>query len=141
MKIKKISQQNKDQSGIFQSTFETQVQNNQRNKESFEPSENKLYDVFKEMDESSASVDYPKHTLSTRYCADMHGVQAQRIGDGIYKNPITEKEYDYGEGFNLDGVDYPAYSVSMQTSLYSLSKKLKELGFEKYSEQILALTK
>ena len=56
-------------------------------------------------------------------------------------DPITKKEYNFQQGFSMDGVDYPAYSVSMQTNLYSLAKKLKDLGFNKQANKILSLIK
>ena len=112
-----------------------------RNRALFEKAESdsdNLYDVFRGQDgESAASVSFPKGTLSTRYVPNMPGVQAKRISDQIYADPITNKVYDYNEGFSIGDVNFPAYSVSMQTSIYALSEKLKELGFKKESSEII----
>lgn len=105
--------------------------------------EPKLYGVFDEQEESASMPEYPKHTLSTRYVPNMPGVQAGRVPEkeGAFYNPITNKEYSYQEGFDVDGVTYPPYSVSMQTNLYSLAKSLKELGFHKEANKIFNLIK
>lgn len=105
--------------------------------------ERNLYNVFQGQEESSSMPEYPSNTLSTRYVPDKPGVMAGRIHgqEGGFYDPITKKEYNFQEGFDLSGVNYPAYSVSMQTDLYSLAEKLKEIGFEKYSSKILKLIK
>lgn len=55
--------------------------------------------------------------LSTRYSPDHAGVQAVRISDGVYQDPITGKVYNYSEGYTTDkGNVIPGTSVSNQTS-------------------------
>ena len=124
----------------FQENQKSIYENSSAQKRSDEP---KLYGVFEGQEESKSMPEYPSNTLSTRYVPDKPGVQAGRIPgqeSGFY-DPITNKEYNFQEGFELSGVNYPAYSVSMQTDLYSLAKKLKEMGFEKHSNKILKLIK
>ena len=109
----------------------------------FNQSERKIYDVFKGHEDSTVTPSYPAGTLSTRYVPNKPGVQAGRMPseEGGFYDPYTRQEYNFQAGFNMDGVEYPAYSVSMQTDLYSLAKKLKEMGFEKYSNKIFKLIK
>lgn len=142
--MNKKAQQNKDQSGILQTP--TAISERNRYTELFEkqrvegetPS---LYGVFKQSEESTLNVVYPKNTLSTRYAPDMPGVQARRVGDAHYQNPITGKDFNYGEGFSVGDTNYPAYDISMQTSLYSLAEKLNDEGLRKYAQRVLSLIK
>lgn len=55
-------------------------------------------------------------SLNTRYSPDLPGVSLIRESDGVYKDPITGKTYDYNRGFVLDdGTEYVGGSVSGQT--------------------------
>jgi hypothetical protein len=56
------------------------------------------------------------HGLSTRYSPDLLGVSMERVSDGVYRDPITNKQYDFNRGFVLDdGTQYPGGSISAQT--------------------------
>ena len=142
--MNKKAQQNKDQSGILQSPTGINERNRYRElfeKEKVEGEAPSLYGVFKESENSEVNIVYPKHTLSTRYAPDMPGVQARRVGDAHYQNPITGSDFNYGEGFSVGDVNYPAYDISMQTSLYSLANKLEAEGLNKYAKKVLNLIK
>lgn len=138
--MKKKSQQN---NGLLGGFYEQESKKYKDRAFEKEKEGSPLYDVFQDKEDSTAMPDYPKHTLSTRYVPNMPGVQAGRMPgqEGAFYNPITNKEYSFKEGFELDGVKYPAYSVSMQTNLYSLAKSLKDLGFKKEADRILNLIK
>lgn len=57
-------------------------------------------------------------SLSTRYSPDRVGVQAKRISDGVYQDPITNKIYDWNEGFTTEeGEIFDGSKVSLQTDL------------------------
>ena len=57
-------------------------------------------------------------SLSTRYSPDRVGVQARRVSDGVYQDPITNKKYDWNEGFTTDdGSKFFGGSVSLQTDI------------------------
>jgi hypothetical protein len=59
-------------------------------------------------------------SLSTRYSPDRVGVQARRVADGVYQDPITNKTYDWNEGFKTeDGENFSGGGVSLQTDIYS----------------------
>ena len=124
----------------FQDVERSKYENSSAQKPS---EESRLYGVFGDQKDSESMPSYPSNTLSTRYVPDKPGIQAGRLlgQEGGFYDPITNKEYNFQEGFSLSGTEYPAYSVSMQTDLYSLAKKLKEIGFEKYSNKILKLIK
>jgi hypothetical protein len=78
----------------------------------------KKYDTGPEHQKSNLKVDEVPRSLSTRYSPDRIGVQARRISDGVYQDPITNKIYDWNEGFTTeDGQDFPGGQVSLQTDL------------------------
>ncbi len=137
-----MNKKSQERTGLLSGYQESQKKINER---SIKPNQDssKLYGVFEDQKDSNSMPNYPKHTLSTRYVPGMPGVQAGRVAgqEGGFYNPITKKEYSFSEGFSMDGVDYPPYSVSMQTNLYSLAKTLKEIGFEKYADKIIKLIK
>lgn len=57
-------------------------------------------------------------SLSTRYSPDRVGVQVKRISDGVYQDPITNKIYDWNEGFTTEEGDvFNGHRVSLQTDL------------------------
>jgi hypothetical protein len=57
-------------------------------------------------------------SLSTRYSPDRVGVQARRVSDGVYQDPITNKKYDWNEGFTSDdGSKFFGGSVDLQTDI------------------------
>jgi hypothetical protein len=57
-------------------------------------------------------------SLSTRYSPDRVGVQARRVSDGVYQDPITNKTYDWNEGFTTDdGSKFSGGNVSLQTDI------------------------
>lgn len=57
-------------------------------------------------------------SLSTRYSPDRIGVQALRVSDGVRKDPITNKEYDWNEGFTTEsGEKFSGGSVALQTDI------------------------
>jgi len=59
-------------------------------------------------------------SLSTRYVPSKPGVQARRIADGVYQDPITNKTYDWNEGFKTEeGETFNGGRVSLQTDIFS----------------------
>lgn len=57
-------------------------------------------------------------SLSTRYSPDRIGVQARRVSDGVYQDPITNKTYDWNAGFTTeDGSKFSGGDVSLQTDI------------------------
>jgi hypothetical protein len=59
-------------------------------------------------------------SLSTRYVPDKPGISARRIADGVYQDPITNKTYDWNEGFKTeDGETFSGGGVSLQTDIFS----------------------
>lgn len=56
------------------------------------------------------------HALQSRYSPDLPGVSMERVEDGVYRDPVTNKTYDFHKGFVLDdGTTYAGGSVSAQT--------------------------
>lgn len=54
--------------------------------------------------------------LSTRYVPDAPGVQAVRIADGVYQDPITGKIYNYQAGYTTNkGNKVPGGGVEFQS--------------------------
>lgn len=54
--------------------------------------------------------------FNTRYSPDLPGVSLARVSDGVFKDPITGKTYDFNRGFVLDdGTEYVGGSVAGQT--------------------------
>ena len=65
------------------------------------------------------SVDRYSRSLSTRYSPDRVGVQAERVSDGVYRDPITKKVYNWNDGFKTEsGNEFYGGSVSLQTDLH-----------------------
>lgn len=55
-------------------------------------------------------------SLSTRHSPDLPGVSLERVSDGVFKDPVTKKTYDFNKGFVLsDGTEFSGGSVSAQT--------------------------
>lgn len=76
----------------------------------------KLYDTGPEHKKIDPSMELSSRSLSTRYSPDRVGVQARRISDGISQDPITNKVYDWNEGFTTDdGEVFNGGKVSLQT--------------------------
>ena len=68
--------------------------------------------------DSDLSVDDFSRSLSTRYSPDRVGVQARRVSDGVFQDPITNKVYDWNEGFKTeDGETFDGGRVSLQTDI------------------------
>lgn len=58
-------------------------------------------------------------TLSTRYSPDRVGIQARRIADGVIQDPLTNKTYDWNEGFTTEsGETFDGGSVELQTDFF-----------------------
>lgn len=83
--------------------------------------EDKLYGVgLPEHQDTDLSVKKVDRSLSTRYSPDHVGVQARRISDGVYQDPITNKVYDWNEGFKTeDGDVFSGGGISLQTDIYN----------------------
>ena len=80
-----------------------------------------LYGVFPEQSSADNTLEEPAPSLSTRYSPDRVGVQARRIGDGVYQDPYTNKIYDYNEGFKReDGETFSGGAVDNQTKLHPM---------------------
>ena len=59
-------------------------------------------------------------SLSTRYVPDKAGVQGRRISDGVMQDPVTNKIYDWNEGFKTeDGETFNGGAVSLQSDIIS----------------------
>lgn len=81
--------------------------------------ESELYGVgIPDHKDTDISVDRFSRSLSTRYSPDRVGVQARRISDGVSQDPITNKIYDWNEGFKTeDGETFSGGGVSLQTDI------------------------
>lgn len=78
----------------------------------------KLYDLSPEHPAIDKTVRYVSRSLSTRYSPDRPGVLARRVSDGIMQDPITNKVYDWNEGFKTEGgEDFPGGHVALQTDV------------------------
>ena len=96
-----------------------------------------LYNLNDLGGESNVPTEYVAPHLSTRYSPDRVGVQAQRIGDGVYQDPYTNKVYDYNEGFQTeDGRTFPGGAASLQSSMMRLANALDQKGFSKYANEV-----
>lgn len=96
-----------------------------------------LYNIAPEGDDSRVPTEYVAPHLSTRYSPDRVGVQAQRVSDGVYQDPYTNKVYDYNEGFRTeDGRSFPGGSASLQSSLMRAANLLDDTGFVKEASKI-----
>ena len=96
-----------------------------------------LYNIAPEGDDSRVPTEYVAPHLSTRYSPDRVGVQAQRVSDGVYQDPYTNKVYDYNEGFKTeDGRSFPGGSASLQSSLMRAANLLDNTGFTKEANKI-----
>lgn len=86
-------------------------------KDKYDPE--KRYNLNPPQEKSQVSFTPASRTLSTRYSPDHVGVMAKRISDGVYQDPITNKIYNWNEGFELeDGQTVPGGSISLQTDLF-----------------------
>lgn len=115
-----------DQHGIFQhfqsGVTEYSTRERHLSQRGGEQQERPLYNVGPEHETSYVPTEYVAPHLSTRYSPDHIGVQAQRVSDGVYKDPYTNKIYDYNEGFKTDsGVDFPGGSASLQSQMLSMA--------------------
>ena len=100
-------------------------------------SRDKLYGVGPEHEDSYVPTEYVAPSLSTRYSPDRVGVQAQRVSDGVYKDPYTNKVYDYNEGFTAEsGESYPGGSPALQSSLMHLANHLDGIGLIKEADYL-----
>lgn len=96
-----------------------------------------LYGVSPEGDDSRVPTEYVAPHLSTRYSPDRVGIQAMRVSDGVYKDPYTNKVYDYNEGFKTeDGRNFPGGSASLQSSLMRVANTLDAVGFVKEASKV-----
>jgi len=115
-----------DQHGIFQhfqsGVTEYATRERYLSQRGGETAERPLYNVGPEHEDSYVPTEHVAPHLSTRYSPDHVGVQAQRVSDGVYKDPYTNKIYDYNEGFKTDsGVDFPAGSASLQSQMMTMA--------------------
>jgi len=96
-----------------------------------------LYNIAPEGDDSRVPTEYVAPHLSTRYSPDRIGVQAQRVSDGVYQDPYTNKVYDYNEGFKTeDGRSFPGGSASLQSSLSRMASVLDAKGLSKEADRL-----
>jgi hypothetical protein len=96
-----------------------------------------LYNIAPEGAESRVPTEYVAPHLSTRYSPDRVGIQAQRLSDGVYQDPYTNKVYDYNEGFKTeDGRSFPGGSASLQSSLMRAANVLDTKGFSKEADRL-----
>ena len=101
-----------------------------------------LYGIGPEHEDSYMPDSEPAWHLSTRYSPDRVGVQAQRVSDGVFQDPYTNKVYDYNEGFKTeDGRQFPAGSASLQTSIMHLANHLDNKGLVKEADYLDSLLK
>jgi hypothetical protein len=79
----------------------------------------KLYGVgLPDHKKTDLSTDTFDRSLSTRYSPDRVGVQARRVSDGVSQDPVTNKIYDWNEGFKTeDGETFNGGGVSLQTDI------------------------
>ena len=130
-----------DQHGIFQhfqsNVTEYATRERHLSMRGGEHSEPKLYGVGPEHEDSSVPTEYVAPSLSTRYSPDHIGVQAQRVSDGVYKDPYTNKVYDYNEGFKTDsGIDYPGGHPALQSQMTSLGAKRESAILKKVAKNL-----
>ncbi len=77
-----------------------------------------LYDTGPEHEKADFTMEIADRSLSTRYSPDRVGVQARRIADGVYQDPITNKVYDWNDGFTTeDGEKFRGGRISLQSEL------------------------
>ncbi len=117
-----------DSHGIFQH-FQSDVANYSTREKvlsgrgSSEKQNESIYNLSPEHDDSYKPEDTLTPSLSTRYSPDRVGVQARRIGDGVYQDPYTNKVYDYNEGFKTEsGEEYSGGGVSLQSNIMRLGR-------------------
>lgn len=78
----------------------------------------KNYNLAPEHKKVEETLSPVSRSLSTRYSPDHVGVSARRISDGVYQDPITNKIYNWNEGFKTDDGDvFDGGSISLQTDL------------------------
>jgi hypothetical protein len=81
--------------------------------------EESLYNLSGESKKVEVELPKVQRSLSTRYSPDRVGVQAQRLGDGVVKDPYTGKEYNWKEGFKGEsGEEFVGGSVESQSQLH-----------------------
>ena len=96
-----------------------------------------LYNLTPDHEDSYTPTEYVAPHLSTRYSPDRVGVQAQRVSDGVFQDPYTNKVYDYNEGFKTeDGRDFPAGDAALQSSIMHLANHLDKLGLVKEADYL-----
>ncbi len=80
-----------------------------------------LYGVgYPERKKTDLSLREFDRSLSTRYVPDKPGVQGRRISDGVIQDPVTNKLYDWNEGFKTeDGDTFNGGAVSLQSDIIS----------------------
>lgn len=101
-----------------------------------------LYNLSDNNETSRVPTEYVAPHLSTRYSPDHIGHQVLRIGDGVYQDPITNKIYDYNEGFKTeDGRDFPGGSAALQSSLMRMANKFDDKGLFKKADEVDAIIK
>lgn len=114
-----------DQHGILQHFRSDNVSYNTREQYTVErggkDDSAKLYGVgIPEYEDADLTTRTYSRSLSTRYSPDRVGVQARHIADGVYQDPITNKTYDWNEGFKTEsGEEFHGSGVSLQTDIYS----------------------
>jgi len=120
-----------DQTGVFQS-FQTGITNydtregHMVGRTGERVDREKLYGLGPEHKPSVPTNESSDHTLSTRYCPDMPGVQAARVSDGVTRNPYTNELYPWNSGFSAGGRTFRGGDVSLQTDLGSFAKHLRD---------------
>jgi hypothetical protein len=118
--------------GIFKTAQEYGIlQNPTSNVLVYETREHEIYERGGKATEELYGVGIPEHrdvdlsvdrysrSLSTRYSPDRIGVQAERVSDGVYRDPITKRVYNWNEGFKTEnGQEFYGGNVSLQTDLH-----------------------
>lgn len=119
--LNKIIKNAKDD-GILQHPVRHNVEydtreHNYRQRGGKSPDPTQLYGVgYPERKNTDLSVETYSRSLSTRYSPDRPGVQARRVSDGVYQDPITNKVYDWNEGFTSEtGSKFYGGHVALQT--------------------------
>lgn len=121
--LTELTKEAQEQHGFFQhfqdGLKEYETQEHHRSERGGDSRErDQLYGLSPEHDDTKGEVREPAKSLSTRYSPDRVGQQAMRVGDGLVQDPITNKLYDWREGFTTEtGHEYPGGSVDLQTDL------------------------
>lgn len=124
-KIRKIAMENilkeaqTEQAGIFQTFRDGIVEYKTRQNSMGHRGgdlDYKEYNLSEKGPKSNHELEQPSRMLSTRYSPDRPGIQARRLSDGVYQDPITNKVYDYNSGFKTEsGEEIAGGHVSLQT--------------------------